>query len=123
MVLASGLVIGSAVLCHAKPQPQRNNWTAEGAGFASCSDFEKAYKAAPDQTTNFFSWTQGYLSGMDQTLEAEGKQTTNLAICDAAKQDQFVRSFCASYPNRVYGDAATALFLELRREQGIPSGK
>src|SRR6185437_2681546 len=110
IVLASGLVMSSAVLGHAKSAPPRQKaWSAEGAGITSCTDFEKVYKAAPDQTTDFFSWTEGYLTGMDQRAKADGRPPINLGIWNDEKQAQFLNSYCASHPSRLYGDAATEL--------------
>lgn len=119
---AFGLVAISAIVGHAK-SPRPEDWTAEGAGFVPCGYFDQQYKNAPSQTGSFFVWTEGYLSGMDQTLEAEGEPATDLAGWGSAKQNAFIRAFCMAYPLKAYGDASTALFLAMRAEQRIPASK
>jgi hypothetical protein len=102
------------------PQPKSQKaLTAVGEGVVSCADFNSANKAVPDRTGNFFSWTQGFLSGLDQKRAAEGSPPINLAFWSVLKQGEFIREYCAAHPRNRYGDAVVALFDELEGQQGI----
>jgi hypothetical protein len=65
-------------------------------GSVNCAEFAKMYH--PDNAELvFFSWAQGFMSGLNMAAMASQKQTRDLAGI-AVDQKRALRSYCANNP-------------------------
>ena len=90
-----------------------------GSGTMSCAEVTGALQQHPGDENLFFSWAQGFMSGLNTDLLKHGETDLNSLPVDAQKQ--FVRSYCKEHPHAPYFEAVFKLFDELRRDQGLPS--
>lgn len=76
-----------------------------GAGTTSCAHFAKRY--ASDGATAeiiFFSWAQGYISGINMMSATTNKTFKNMAD-DTKSQMAKIRRYCNEHPLADYSDA------------------
>lgn len=92
-------------------------WT--GSGTMSCADVASAYQQHPEDENLFFSWAQGFMSGLNTELLQHGETNLNGLSLDAQKE--FVRSYCKDRPHAPYFEAVFKLFDRMRHDQGLPS--
>ena len=67
----------------------------------------------------FFSWAQGFMSGLNTDLLKRGETDLNGLPLDAQKQ--FVSSYCKEHPRAPYFEAVFKLFDKMRHDQSLPS--
>jgi hypothetical protein len=86
-----------------------------GTGTAACSRFTAAIAARPIEEREYFSWAQGYMSGI--LLSAPPGVDEGLALTSDAlpipSQLAFVKAFCERYPSASYSDSVETLYRAL----------
>jgi hypothetical protein len=103
ILILLGLLIGSA-------NAEAGEVAAMGIGTLTCTVFADMYKLDPTEAENvYFAWTQGYLSGSNAALIAEGKPFRNLASMDTKDQEAYLRRYCDQHPLGNYIDAVMSL--------------
>lgn len=92
-----------------------DNFAARGLGAASCSQFIKDSLNSKDANFAYFSWVQGFLSGMNlATSDSEGKPLyVNLGAIPVAEQQLFIRQYCTKNPDEYLLGAALELYQSL----------
>lgn len=81
-----------------------------GVGVTSCAEFARLYQVAPENTELvFFSWGQGYMSGLNISAMGQGFMARDLAG-DQGQQKQEIRRYCANNPLKNYMDAVFDLY-------------
>jgi len=90
-----------------------------GAGTMSCGEVMGALQQRPEDENLFFSWAQGFMSGLNTELLKRGETDLNGLPLDAQKQ--FIRSYCKEHPRAPYFGAVFKLFDQMRHDQGLPS--
>jgi hypothetical protein len=105
LLAASMLCMGTAA--HAEPSFYR------GAGVLLCARFNQqlnATKVKATATENYyFAWAQGYMSGLNETLEARMGRYRDLNSVSTDNQKQSLRTFCAKNPASMYREGIGAL--------------
>jgi hypothetical protein len=105
LLAASMLCMGTAA--HAEPSFYR------GAGLLLCARFNQqlnATKVKATATENYyFAWAQGYMSGLNETLEATIGRYRDLNSVSTDYQKQSLRTFCAKNPASMYREGIGAL--------------
>src|SRR6516162_3799131 len=105
LLAASMLCMGTAA--HAEPSFYR------GAGLLLCARFNQqlnATKVKATATENYyFAWAQGYMSGLNETLEATMGRYRDLNSVSTDNQKQSLRTFCAKNPASMYREGIGAL--------------
>jgi hypothetical protein len=96
---------------------EKAGWS--GAGTMSCADVAGALQQHPEDENLFFSWAQGFMSGLNTDLLKRGETDLNGLPLDAQKQ--FVRSYCRDHSHAPYFEAVFKLFDKMRHDQGLPS--
>jgi hypothetical protein len=87
-----------------------------GGGAAPCSMFVKLNKINPELTGLVYqSWLQGFFSGINTMLEAEGKPQFDLISLKDALHDGFMGNYCEQHPAADYKDGALELMNSLPR--------
>ena len=98
----------------------------QGVGATSCAEFARMYRNSPEYTELvFFSWGQGYMSGLNISAMGQGFLARDLAG-DMAQQQQEIRRYCADNPLKNYKDAVFDLYGKLPPYAGDaakPSGQ
>lgn len=84
-----------------------------GIGTNSCAQFAQDLKADTSLEFTYFSWAQGYMSGMNVTLGSANASTKNLNARDVTDQMASIRAYCDSHPLQIYGRAAQDLYNSL----------
>ena len=90
-----------------------------GSGTMACAEVTGALQLHPEDENLFFSWAQGFMSGLNTDLLKHGETDLNGLPLDAQKQ--FVRSYCKEHPRAAYFEAVFKLFDKMRYDQGLPS--
>jgi hypothetical protein len=85
-------------------------YPVHGVGSVSCAEFAKMYQGDPDNAELvFFSWAQGFMSGLNMAAMASQKQTRDLAGI-AVDQKRALRSYCANNPLKNYMDGVIEFY-------------
>lgn len=90
--------------------------TIVGTGAVICTTFLSDIAKTPLSEREYFSWTQGYMSGILRRAPPGKDEHLRLVPAEFPIQEQllFVRDFCFTHPNSDYSDAAENLYLRLR---------
>jgi len=89
-------------------------FSSMGAGAGSCAEFNRQYAKTPAAAeTVFFSWAQGFLSGVNQILMYQHARTKNLQSLSLDDQRARLRAYCTAHPNAIYQLAVMNLFVAL----------
>jgi hypothetical protein len=87
-----------------------------GTGAATCATFLSDIARNPISEREYFSWAQGYMSGI--LMRAPPGKDENLDLTPrefpVKHQLEFFRSFCAARQQDDYADAAASLYQHLR---------
>jgi len=88
-------------------------YPVHGVGTSSCAEFAKMYQGDPEISERvFFSWAQGFMSGLNLGAKANNKQMRDLAgIVD--DQKRALRAYCANNPLKSYMDAVIGYYAQL----------
>src|ERR1700722_6199839 len=89
-----------------------------GSGTMSCAEGTGALQQHPEDENLFFSWAQGFMSGLNTDSLKHGETDLNSLPLDAQKQ--FVRSYCKEHPRAAYFEAVFKLFDKMRHDRGLP---
>ncbi len=87
-----------------------------GTGAATCATFLSDIARNPISEREYFSWAQGYMSGI--LMRAPPGKDENLDLTPREfpikHQLEFLRSFCTAHQQDDYADAAASLYQRLR---------
>ena len=82
-----------------------------GIGAAKCSAFATAFKESPTLSEGvYFTWAQGYMSGMNTGLLMVKHSFRNLTERSEAEQKNHLRAYCDKWPERPFVDAVLNLY-------------
>jgi hypothetical protein len=85
-----------------------------GAGAVSCASFGKLYQNSPQETElAFFTWAQGYMSGVNLAGVALRRPSRDLDGMPAAHQQLFLRQYCNGHPLASFIEGVNELFEKL----------
>ena len=93
----------------------------QGFGARSCAVFANDLKETNMIEAVYFTWAQGYMTGLNMGLLAIGNETTDLLPLgfDTDRQQGFIRRFCDQHPLKSYSEAVDDLFVTMREKQGL----
>jgi hypothetical protein len=99
------------MLCGVTTASHAEIFEAYGIGLQSCAKFAKDYQQDPEAAeTVYFSWAQGYLSGMNIVAKGvPGYTTRNLASVSTDRQKAWLRDYCSAHPLEKYSKAVAAM--------------
>jgi hypothetical protein len=85
----------------------------QGIGSNSCAQFAADYRKNPEiWEISYFTWAQGYMSGLNISAMGAGNRPRDLAG-DYSAQKQKIRSFCDQSPLKSYMSAIIDLWKNL----------
>lgn len=88
-------------------------YPVHGLGSSSCAEFAKMYQGDPEYTDRlFFSWAQGFMSGLNMAALANQTRPRDLAGI-TADQMQELRTYCADNPLKNYMDGVIRYYSKL----------
>jgi hypothetical protein len=88
-------------------------YPVHGVGSASCAEFARMYQGDPDNAELiFFSWAQGFMSGLNMAAMASQKPTRELAGV-TVDQKRALRAYCANNPLKNYMDGVIEFYGKL----------
>lgn len=112
------LVAMMAALFAITPHQARAGFAGMGMGTATCAEYAQEYRKAPKQIEMlFFSWAQGYLSGINTGHIADHKPTADLASISTDDQESRIRSYCDQHPLLTYAQAVLVLYYSLPQDK------
>src|SRR5262249_40371397 len=100
------------------PQGQTIEGLWVGPGSASCPHYTQKVRQDQIMRNFFFSWAQGYLSGVNSAVFYSAKNT-NLANRSIEDQLDFIDRYCEQHPSAFYVQAVLNLYDYMRSEQGL----
>jgi len=115
--LALALMFLPAQSSAAEKAGENAGWT--GAGTMSCADVTAALQQHPEDENLFFSWGQGFMSGLNTELLKRGETDLNQLPLDMQKQ--FISSYCKDQQRSPYFEAVFKLYDRMRHDQGLPN--
>jgi hypothetical protein len=83
-----------------------------GAGAFTCTDFAKEYDKDPLSEVTFFTWAQGFMSGLNAV--AETGKARDLASQPFIQQQSFIRTYCKLNPDSSYAVGVSELYATLQ---------
>jgi hypothetical protein len=93
----------------------------KGVGTNTCAEFGEFYKQSPGYwEIHFFTWAQGFMSGMNLMLAQKGQPATDLEKTSLESQQMQIRTYCDKHPLVSYMKAVIAVWADMRVEQGLP---
>ena len=89
-----------------------------GTGSGTCASFLEDIRDRPQSQGEYFSWAQGYMSGL--LIRAPVGETVDLnpAVLPLAKQAIFLHMFCTQKPDARFADGVEFLYKLLRQPNG-----
>ena len=93
-----------------------------GAGVTTCAVFASRYKENLEKVEIiYFTWAQGFMSGLNTGLIASNSETPDLHPNDFDTEDQqgHIRHYCDQHPLADYFEATLDLYNEMRQKQGL----
>jgi hypothetical protein len=115
------VVISSTLFCTAASAASSGEQSWAGPGMVSCAEYAKAVRLAPkgdEMRSFFFSWAQGFISGVNTLPMLLGKGTNLTASTTDAKL-AFIEQFCEQRPMAAYVQAVIVLYDTMRQGQGL----
>jgi hypothetical protein len=107
-LIAAFLLVALSV-GHAKEEKQGVALT--GAGASTCTEFANVYRGDPTFAENlWFTWTQGFMSGMNNKQIEESGNSVNLNSITTKEQKQLIRLYCDAHPLAPYLHAVMDLY-------------
>lgn len=93
------------------------NYPIMGMGVAKCSVYNNVTKDDPGHIikTSYFSWVQGFLSGMNEVTLLSRKEAVDLnsPSFDGVTQQGFLDSMCQRYPNETVIEQVFKMYSEM----------
>lgn len=86
-----------------------------GIGSSTCASFLDDIETKPEAQREYFSWAQGYMSGLLIRAPVGENVTLNPAVFPLAKQAIFLEMFCTNNKNSRFSDGVENLYQLLRR--------
>lgn len=126
-LLSSGVLIAAIVLNGGQVAAQEMAF--RGLGTDTCENFLKlvdaeagggAKQAVVDIETIYYTWAQGFWTGMNGILLHTGQKSTDLNDRPVQQHKDDLYGWCAGNPKETYIDAALDLFIRMRTQQGLP---
>jgi hypothetical protein len=88
-------------------------YPVHGVGSVSCAEFAKMYQGNPENAELvFFSWAQGFMSGLNMAAMASQTRTRDLAGI-TIDQKRALRTYCANNPIKNYMDGVIEYYRKL----------
>lgn len=113
---ALSISLGSAGLNQAHAQSVK----IVGIGASSCARFLSEIDGNPRAEREYFSWAQGYMTGL--LIRAPAGRDENLDLAPPSfpllKQAEFLRTFCARSQGADFSDGVNSLYRTLRAPPG-----
>jgi hypothetical protein len=121
MKAVARVVLCLGFMALSSPVTAAEQYQSMGAGTRSCAVFALTYKDKPKSADMiYFSWAQGYMSGVNRTAGANNKdlRPANLNAKSVGAQQKFIREFCDRNPLKDYREAVDALLADIRSKSG-----
>jgi hypothetical protein len=91
-----------------------------GTGAISCARYAQEVRSmGKPQRIFYFTWAQGYMSGVNSVVLYSAKHT-NLGLRDVEAQLAFLDRYCDQHPEAFYVQAVLNLYDAMRSEQDLP---
>jgi hypothetical protein len=95
-----------------------------GVGTATCERFLVQYGKDPRLAeTIFFSWAQGFMSGMNQILLTQGSRTKDMQSLTLDDQKAWIVTYCRQKPTALYLSAVTNMWISFGNNPAVPRPK
>jgi len=82
-----------------------------GVGAQTCGQFANLYRRAPNAVeTTYFSWAQGYMSGINMMRVGTDGASQNMASISVEAQQRMLREYCNERPLADFIEAVNHLY-------------
>ena len=90
-----------------------------GFGANSCALYRQNVQAKEDMRMIYFSWAEGWMSGMNGAF-LQARLFTDFGKIILEDMMANIDKICEKYPDESYTHAVVGLYDELRKMQGLP---
>jgi len=112
-------IIALAMILTASVAPaQERPATVAGAGVFTCAQFAQYYKQDSDNEGVYFTWAQGFMSGLNFAIFIRGGLYKDLAALSNEQQQTDIRNYCDQHPLVQYREAVLNLYDSLPMRKG-----
>ena len=117
VVISATFLLAFAASAHGEPMAVR------GAGASTCASYAETYKKGnPSEAGTYLTWAQGFMSGLNYG-HLRTKDTTDLnPQASIETQGRLLQQFCEQHPSTSFSAAVFALWVEMRKSQGLSTG-
>ena len=119
VVISATFVLAFAASAHGEPMAVR------GAGASTCAAYmayAETYKGNPSEANTYLTWALGFMSGLNYP-HLRTKDTTDLnPQASIETQGRLLQQFCEQHPSMSFSAAVFALWVEMRKSQGLSAG-
>ena len=120
VVISATLFLAFAALAHGEPMAVRGAGASTCAAYASYAETYK--KGNPSEAGTYLTWAQGFMSGLNYG-HLRTKDTTDLnPQASIETQGRLLQQFCEQHPSMSFSAAVFALWVEMRKSQGLSTG-
>jgi hypothetical protein len=89
----------------------QQHFDTRGVGLGSCAEYAELYQKSPEAIDNmYYSWAQGFISGVNAGLE---KDFFDLNALTTDQMKRFIRQYCDAHPLASYRNAVGELMNSL----------
>jgi hypothetical protein len=116
VVISATFLLAFAASAHGEPMAVR------GAGASTCAAYmayAETYKGNPSEANTYLTWALGFMSGLNYG-HLRTKDTTDLnPQASIETQGRLLQQFCEQHPSMSFSAAVFALWVEMRKSQGL----
>jgi hypothetical protein len=123
VVISATLFLAFAALAHGEPMAVR------GAGASTCAayaSYAETYKSNPSEANTYLTWAQGFMSGLNyghlRTKDTLDLNPQALQAFPIETQGRLLQQYCEQHPTMSFSAAVFALWVEMRKSQGLSAG-
>jgi hypothetical protein len=95
------------------PVPPKDDYTSVGAGVSTCAEVTAYVNDHPDKAIMFFSWAQGFMSGLNVQKGLARQKSHDLGAMSTSDQQERLKSVCDQNPTATYGSIVLAFYNSL----------
>ena len=121
VVISATFVLAFAASAHGEPMAVR------GAGASTCASYAETYKKGnPSEAGTYLTWAQGFMSGLNyghlRTKDTLDLNPQALQAFPIETQGRLLQQYCEQHPTMSFSAAVFALWVEMRKSQGLSTG-
>jgi hypothetical protein len=109
------VALGLALIC----SPAFADVADMGQGAHTCAQFTADYKSDPFAEDVYFSWAEGFMSGLNKQTLLDMGQSRDVATRTTGSKERSLRDYCDQHPSDNYAQAVLSLYFSFKKPVSI----